>query len=184
MKICSACHRETFDGRSTCHRCGSDVSDRPALELPTSDAASLLTRLPWFTKSGTLHLDIDGLRFTNAADKELLSVPARRIRRVTPHGAQEMWVEYENEQGHDSRIRVRVRWAPRAQRYRAPKRNDSMLMMQTWRPLLVPMLGFGGAGRKRNMRDYEVVRDRWLWSIKALLRGDRYVSGHRPSLTS
>ena len=46
------------------------------------------------------------------------------------------------------------------------------------------MQGFGGSGRKRIIRDYEVVRDRWLWSMKALLGGDRYVSGPRPSLTS
>ncbi len=183
MKICAACHRETFDGRSTCHRCGSDVSDRPALELPTSDAASLLTRLPWFTKSGTLHLDIDGLRFTNADDEELLSIPAHRIRQVMPRGAQDMWVVYDNDRGHNSRVRLRVRWAPRAQRYRGPQRNDSMIMMQTFRPLVVPMMGFGGSKRRLNMRDYEVVRDRWLWSIKALLGGDRYVSGRLPSLT-
>ncbi len=184
MKICAACHRETFDGRSTCHRCGSDVSDRPALELPTTDAASLLTRLPSFAKSGTLHLDIDGLRFTNAADEELLSVPPHRIRRVTPRGAQEMWVEYENDRGGNSRARLRVRWAPRAQRYWGPQRNDSMIMMQAWRLLVVPMMGFGGGKRRLNLRDYEVVRDRWLWSINALLGGDRYVSGRRPSLTS
>ncbi len=59
-----------------------------------------------------------------------------------------------------------------------------MMMMQTWRPLLVPMQGFGGSGRKRNMRDYEVVCDRWLRSMKTLLGGDRYFSGPRPSLTS
>ena len=95
-----------------------------------------------------------------------------------------MWVDCEDERGRNAWIRLRVRWAPRAERYRPSRRTDSMVMMHTWRPVVMPMFGFGGSARKRNVRDREVVRDRWLWSMKALLGVDRYVSGPRPSLTS
>ena len=131
-----------------------------------------------------LHLDIDGLRFTNAADEELVNVPARRIRELTPRGASELWVDYEDDGGRNARVRLRVTWAPQAERRRPTGRRDSMIMMQPWRPIVVPGFGFGGGARKRNVRDREVVRDRWLWSLKALLGVDRYVSGRRPSVTS
>ena len=171
MKLCPGCHQETFDGRATCHRCGRDVSEVQALDLPLTDPATLVKRLPLASKSGTLQLATSGVRFVSTNDEELLSIPASELRSVDPRGTHEMVLRYQRE-GDDRSARVRVRWAPRAEQRRVRQRQDIMLVSHSWRPIT-----FRATNRKRNMRDREIVRDRWLYAMRRLLEGDRYALG-------
>ncbi len=176
MKICPACHQETFDGRSTCHRCGSDVSRARQLELPTSDVATLHTRLPLHRKRGRLELTLAGVRFTASSGEALLEVPTRQIQSVEPRGASEMILNYASEDGAERSARFRVHWAPQADQGRGPQKTEVMLVAYTFRAVMMH-----GSPKKRVQRDREVVRDRWLWSIRALLSSDRYAVGRRRS---
>lgn len=175
MKICPACHQETFDGRRSCHRCGSDVTRAPSLEMPTADPATLAGRWPFGSKQGTLHLDLGGIRFAGLDGRELLTIPAQRIASVEPRGAAEMVVHFREGQ-EMRRVRVRVRWAPRVDGRSGWPHLDLMVAAQTWRPMVVT-----SRQRRRSLRDFEIVRDRWLSAIRMLLQADKYALGRASS---
>lgn len=183
MKICGSCHRETFDGRAACHHCGADVAQTPPIALPSRDAATWVRPGPFMSRIGDLALSIDGMVFYAEDGRPLLDVPAREIRRVRGAQGRDLIVEWEEPTGRRRSVRLRVRWAPQADR--------------TLRPdYLVSAQGIGG-GRmraraaygprsphrrgRRTRRDYAAVRDRWLSGLEMLLAADRYALDRRPA---
>ena len=171
VKICPSCHQETFDGRATCHRCGSDVARVQQLDLPTRDAASVVSRIPFISRHGDLVLDLSGLTFVDGAGDTRLAIPARSIDAVEPMGKADLRVTWHD--GATQRAtRFRVRWAPSADR------TGTAIPAQDR-----PMWFSGGrrrrAKRVRSARDLIVVRDRWLSSLGTLLKADRYAVGRR-----
>ena len=164
MKICPACHQDTFDGRPTCHRCGADVSDVIPLELPTEDVATLVSRLPFRSRRGLLRLSLEGLRFVDEAGAELLHIPGGSIIRVQPQGNADLRVDY-RAANTERYVRLRVRWARVIDTTPAPPK------VSIRRPLL-PRRGSERA--RRGARARLLVRDRWESSLTALISTDRY----------
>ena len=124
MKICRFCHRETFDGRTTCHHCGADVAATPQIALPSRDAATWVRPGPFTSRIGDLALGIDGMVFYAEDGRPLLEVPTRTIRRVRGAQGRDLIVDWEDSRGRRQRARMRVRWAPQADR---TLRADHML---------------------------------------------------------
>lgn len=108
MKIFPACHQETFAGRATCHRCGSDVERVPAIELPSRDAATLTSRLPFSSKRGDLHIDIAGTTFFAEDGEPLLFIPSAEIDEVRAKRSSDIVIDW-REDGRRRRDRFRVR---------------------------------------------------------------------------
>ena len=177
MKICRSCHRETFDGRAACHHCGADVAETLPIALPSRDAATWVKAGPFMSRIGDLALGIDGLTFYAEDGRPLLEVPTRQIRSVRGAQGRDMIVEWEDERGHRRNARLRVRWAPRADR---TLRRDYHINARGWR------VGAAYGARnpyrrgRRTRRDYAVVRDRWLSGLGMLLSADRYATDRRP----
>lgn len=167
MKICPACHQETFDGRRSCHRCGTDVSQVIPLELPTEDVATLLGRGPFRSRHGALRLSLDGVRFVGDDGTELLHVPPAAITRLAPYGNHDLDVHY-RENGEAHRVRLRVRWARITDRTPVSEHSSRM---RTWL--------WGGRGLRSNQaqrgaRAKSLVRDRWASALERLISADRY----------
>ena len=172
MKICPSCHQETFDGRATCHRCGADVSRVRQLDLPTRDAATLVSRVPFASRYGDLILDLSGVTFVDESGNTHLTIPARSISAVEASGKADLHVRWRDNDGERG-TRFRVRWAPSADR------SGTAIPAQDR-----PMWFSGGRRRRakriRSARDLIVVRDRWLSSLGTLLKADRYALGRGP----
>ena len=167
VKICPACHQETFDGRRTCHRCGADVSQLIPMELPTEDVATLVARGPFRSRHGALRLSLSGIRFVDGDGTELLHVPPTAIRKLEPYGNADLDVHYD-EDGQERRVRLRVRWARITDRTPLP---DHSSRMRTWL--------WGGRGSRNNRgqrsaRAKSLVRDRWASALERLISADRY----------
>ena len=185
MKICAACHRETFDGRAACHHCGADVAETPPIALPSRDAATWVRPGPFTSRIGDLALSIHGLVFYAEDGRPLLDVPAREIRRVRGAQGRDMIVEWEDERGRRRSARMRVRWAPQADRTLRP---DYLLSvrgggMRADRARVGAAYGMRNPHRRgrRTRRDYAAVRDRWLSGLEMLLAADRYAVDRRPA---
>lgn len=180
MKICPACHRQTFDGRAACHRCGADVARTLPIALPSRDAATLCSPVPFTDWHGDLVLDFDGLTFHREDGRPLLHIPAPSIASVRPSRGRDLVIRWREPRSRwrrrHRRTRVRVRWAPQADR---TLRTEWIGDGQGLRG------GYGvRAPRPRNRRtgrDYTVVRDRWLSAIEMLLAADRYALERRPT---
>lgn len=163
MKICPACHRDTFDGRQTCHRCGTDVSRLIPLELPSEDVATIVSRLPFRSRRGALRLSLEGLRFIDASGTELLQIPAASITDVEAVGNADLDIAYRRA-GTAQRLRLRVRWA------RVTDTSTSLPNSRV-RPLLP---GPRNERARKGARARSLVRDRWESSLTALISTDRY----------
>ena len=179
MKICPACHHETFDGRRACHRCGADVVETLPIALPSRDPATHVRPLPFSSQDGDLVLDIDGLTFYAEDGRPKLHIPMRAIEAVEPSRGRDLLIRWRSGGGIDrpgrrARTRLRVRWAPQA---------DSTLRSD-WVSAGSIRTGYGvRSPRPRNRRtgrDYAVVRDRWLSGLEMLLAADRYALGRPP----
>jgi hypothetical protein len=171
VKICPSCHQETFDGRATCHRCGSDVARVQPLDLPTRDAAALLTRIPFVSRHGELILDLSGVTFVDEAGSTRLAIPAQFITAVEPVGKADLRVTWRDGEA-ERNVRFRVHWAPSADR------TGTAIPAQD-RPMWLSRGRRRRAKRLRSARDLIVVRDRWLSSLGTLLKADRYAVGRR-----
>ncbi len=178
MKICRSCHRETFDGRAACHHCGADVAETLPIALPSRDAATWVRPGPFTSRIGDLALSIDGLVFYAEDGQPLLNVPARSIRRVRGSQGRDLITEWEDERGRLKSARMRVRWAPQADRTLHPEYVLSGAGMRAG--MAYGMRTPHRRGR-RTRRDYAVVRDRWLSGLEMLLAADRYALDRRPS---
>ena len=166
MKICPACHRDTFDGRRTCHHCGADVSRVIPLELPTEDVAALVSRLPFRSRTGRLQLSLAGLRFVDTAGTEILRITTADIRNVEPVGNADLRLQY-RDSGATRQVRLRVRWA------RVTDTATSLPNSRV-RPLLY---GPRNERARKSARARSLIRDRWESSLTALISGDRYAVG-------
>ncbi len=178
MKICPACHQDTFDGRAACHRCGADVALELPIALPSRDAATLIGPIPFTAWHGDLVLDASGLTFHREDGRPLLHIPAPAIDRVRASRGRDLIINWrqqrEGRRTRRRRTRLRVRWAPQA---------DRTLRMEWVGDGQGLRGGYGvRAPRPRNRRtgrDYTVVRDRWLSAIEMLLNADRYALQRR-----
>ena len=129
-------------------------------------------------------LSIHGLVFYAEDGRPLLDVPAREIRRVRGAQGRDMIVEWEDERGRRRSARMRVRWAPQADRTLRP---DYLLSvrgggMRADRARVGAAYGMRNPHRRgrRTRRDYAAVRDRWLSGLEMLLAADRYAVDRRP----
>ncbi|PZC49456.1 MAG: hypothetical protein DK306_000695 [Chloroflexi bacterium] len=170
MKICPACHQETFDGRRTCHRCGTDVSDLIPLELPTEDVATLVARAPFRSRHGALQLSLLGIRFVDRAGQELFRISAASIELLEPIGNADLRVRYRQgggpgQNGKSREVRLRVRWA------RVTDRTTLVSKQSRMRPWL---WGARSDRGNRSSRARSLVRDRWESALTALVSSDRY----------
>ena len=176
MKICQACHRETFDGRLACHRCGADVSRQRPIALPSRDAATLVGPIPFTDQPGDLILDVDGLTFLREDGRPLLHIPASAVDSVRPSRGRDLVIRwFPPQRRRPRRTRLRVRWAPQADR---TLRGEWVAARDAFRR---PPYGYP-APRHRNRqtaRDFTVVRDRWLSALQMLLNADRYTLERR-----
>ncbi len=173
MKICPACHQETFDGRSSCHRCGTDVSQVLPLALPSRDPATLVSRWPFLSRRGELQLDLTGVTFNAEIGGDAVTIPAERIISVDSRGAADLVVTYGDE-GQEQRRRFRVQWAPIADRVRAAEARG--MAVTAGRTVA---MGLRSPRRRKSARDLTVVRDRWLSALETLLAADRYAVRRR-----
>ena len=183
MKICRFCHRETFDGRTTCHRCGADVAATPPIALPSRDAATWMRPGPFTSRIGDLALSIDGMVFYAEDGRPLLEVPTRTIRRVRGAQARDLIVDWEDSRGRRQRARMRVRWAPQADRtLRTDRtmRDDHAFAAAGIRTGWAYGTRMQNRRGRRTRRDYAVVRDRWQSGLEMLLAADRYALDRRP----
>ncbi len=134
------------------------------------------SRIPFRSRRGVLRLDVSGLRLTNSTGRELFNVPTRQIQDVAAQGIREMILFYKTAAGKDAQARFRVAWAPNSEIHPIRQRRETVMVGMMWRTVMV-----SGGRRKRSLRDKEVVRDRWLSSIRTLLSSDRYAVGRRDS---
>lgn len=175
MKICRSCHRETFDGRSACHHCGADVADTPPIDLPSRDAATWVRPGPFTSRIGDLALSIEGMVFYAEDGRLLLEVPARSIRGVRGTG-RDLIVEWDDPNGRRRGARMRVRWAPQADR---TLRDDYWISGRALRAGMPYGVRSPRRRGRRTRRDYAAVRDRWLSALEMLLSADRYALDRR-----
>ena len=161
------------------------MAETPAIALPSRDAATWVRPGPFTSRIGDLALSIHGLVFYAEDGRPLLDVPAREIRRVRGAQGRDLIVEWEDELGRRRSARMRVRWAPQADRTLRP---DYILSMRGGgrradRVRVGAAYGMRNPHRRgrRTRRDYAAVRDRWLSGLEMLLAADRYVVGRRPT---
>ena len=170
MKICPACHRDTFDGRRACHRCGADVTQRPPIPLPTRDAATLVGPVPFSDRPGDLLLDADGLTFFREDGRPHLHIPAAQVDAVAPSRGRDLLIRWTPPgRSRSRRTRLRVRWAPQADRTLRTQWVPSPYAHRRPYGYRVPR-----KSNQRTGRDYTVVRDRWLSALQMLLQADPY----------
>ena len=175
MKICPACHRETFDGRSACHRCGANVARQRPIALPSRDAATLVGPVPFTDRPGDLVLDAEGATFLREDGRALLHIPAEWVEEVRPSRGRDLVIRWlPPNRRRRRRTRFRVRWAPQADR------TLSMEWVTGAHPLRYGMPTRAPRSRNRRTgRDYTVVRDRWVSALQMLLSADRYAYTRR-----
>lgn len=121
-----------------------------------------------------LHLDVSGVCFESTSGHELFNIPTRQIQDIEALGIREMILFYKTSAGDNAQARFRVAWAPNSEINPTRQRRETIMVGMMWRGVMV-----SGGRRKRSQRDKEVVRDRWLSSIRALLNSDRYAVGRR-----
>ena len=170
MKICPACHQETFDGRAACHRCGSDVAAQRPIALPSRDAATLVGPVPFTDHQGDLVLDVDGVTFLRENGRPLLHIPVSSVEHVRPSRGRDLVIKWKPPNRRRARrTRLRVRWAPQADRTLRTEWVGSHYALRRPYGHRVPR-----NPNRRTGRDYTVVRDRWLSALSMLLNADRY----------
>ena len=139
------------------------------LDLPTRDAATLVSRIPFTSRHGDLVLNLNGVTFVDKNGSTHLTIPARSIHSVEPSGKADLQVQWRDGDSERS-VRLRVRWAPSADR------SGTAIAAQD-RPMWLSRGRRRRAKRVRSARDLIVVRDRWLSSLGTLLKADRYAVG-------
>ena len=175
MKICTACHRETFDGRSACHRCGADVARQRPIALPSRDAATLVGPVPFTDQQGDLVLDVEGATFLREDGRPLLHIPASSVDTVRASRGRDLVIKWlPPNRKRVRRTRLRVRWAPQADRTLRTEWIGSHYALRRPYGHRVPR-----NPNRRTGRDFTVVRDRWLSALQMLLSADRYALERR-----
>ncbi len=162
MKICPACHQETFDGRRSYHRCRANVARVVSLELPSRDVATLWARLPFRSRRGALHRDLSGARVIDDRGRNLLAIAAADILAVAALGRADLALD-DRHDGRTRRARLRLRWRPSPI---PPPRSP------TTRPC-APSCKFPRSERRRKSAR-SLVRDRWDAALSGLISNDRY----------
>lgn len=175
MKICPACHRETFDGRLACHRCGADVARLRPIALPSRDAATLVGPLPFSDRQGDLILDVDGATFLREDGRPLLHIPAESVDSVRPSRGRDLVIRwFPPNRRRARRTRLRVRWAPQADRTLRTEWISAGYGARRAYSQRIPR-----DRNRRTGRDFTVVRDRWLSALQMLLTADPYALERR-----
>ncbi len=175
MKICPSCHRETFDGRYACHRCGADVARLRPIALPSRDAATLVSPVPFTDRAGDLILDADGATFLREDGRPMLHIPAETVEEVRASRGRDLVIRWLPPNRRRARqTRLRVRWAPQADRTLNTEWSNGPSPLRYGMPPRAPR-----RRDRRTGRDYTVVRDRWLSALQMLLSADRYALARR-----
>ena len=80
----------------------------PAIELPSRDAATLTSRLPFSSKRGDLHIDIAGTTFFAEDGEPLLFIPSAEIDEVRAKRSSDIVIDWrEDRRRRRDRFRVR-----------------------------------------------------------------------------